>query len=160
MKEIIKSLEDLLSLHEELLILSREKTEVLKDSTADELQKLLVRERKLVRKTEQAEASRKSLTDAWYEGNGLSLENAAVTDLLERQTDPEEAKRLEQVTVKLAEVIANLKDQEKLNFALINQSMQFLKVSLDLLSPTLDNMNYGNKAKQEAPSHSVFDSKA
>ena len=54
--EIIKSLEDLVEVHEELLALSKEKTEIVKEGSIDKLQALLVTERKLVRKLEKKES--------------------------------------------------------------------------------------------------------
>lgn len=160
MNEIIKSLEDLVSVHVEILDISKEKTEVIKEGSVEKLQKLLVNERKLVRKVENNEKERKVLVDHWFENRKLSLEDATVTNMLELLDDEEDKNNLEQVTIALTKVITNLKAQEKLNLALISQSMQFVQVSLDLLSPSLKNMNYGNKPNEEEPTRSVFDSKA
>lgn len=160
MNEIIKSLEDLVNVHVEILDISKEKTEVIKEGSVDKLQKLLVTERKLVRKVETNEKDRKLLVDNWFENRKLSLEDATVTNMLELLDDEQDKNNLEQVTIALTKVITNLKAQEKLNLALISQSMQFVQVSLDLLSPSLKNMNYGNKPNEEEPTRSVFDSKA
>lgn len=160
MNEIIKSLEDLVNVHVEILDISKEKTEVIKEGSVEKLQKLLVNERKLVRKIENNEKERKELVDKWFEDRKLSLEDATVTKMLELLDDEQDKNNLEQVTIALTKVITNLKAQEKLNLALISQSMQFVQVSLDLLSPSLKNMNYGNKPNEEEPTRSVFDSKA
>ena len=158
--DLITSLEDLVELHEELVTLSKEKTEIVKEGSIDKLQALLVSEIKLVRKVEKKENIRKKLVDGWYEQHKLPLEEATITDMLERLKVEEEKQSLEHVTIALTKAMTNLKAQEKLNLALINQSMQFVQVSLDLLSPSLKNMNYGNKSSAEAPARSVFDSKA
>jgi len=147
-------------LHEELFALSKDKTEIVKEGSLDKLQALLVSERKIVRKLEQKEKIRKTLVDEWYEHHQLPLEEATITNMLERLEDEEERNSLEHVTIALTKAMTNLKAQEKLNLALINQSMQFVQVSLDLLSPSLKNMNYGNTSSAEAPARSVFDSKA
>lgn len=160
MKEIIQSLEDLVRLHEELLASAETKTEIVKDGSVEGLQALLANERKLVRKVERKEKERQTLVEAWYEERQFHAEEATVTNMLEQLEAGEDKSALEQVTAKLTNVITNLKAQEKLNLALINQSMQFLQLSLDLLSPSLKNMNYGNKSDEHAPARSVFDSKA
>ena len=69
-------------------------------------------------------------------------------------------KQLEASAVKLTEALIALKQQEQLNIALIQQSMQFVQLSLDLLSPSLTNMNYGKEQKDQPINRSVFDSKA
>lgn len=160
MNEIIKTLESLVSIHEALLVSSKEKTEIVKEGSVEKLQALLVQERKLVRKAEQVEKNRQAHVEAWYQARQLPLEDASVTNMLEQLDNEVDKSSLEQVTIKLTKVITNLKAQEKLNLALINQSMQFVQVSLDLLSPSLKNMNYGNQSNVEAPTRSVFDSKA
>lgn len=160
MNEIIKSLENLVALHDELLQFSERKTEIIKEGSIEKLQKVIVKERKLVRQVEQAEKERSSLVEAWYVANNLPLEEATVTDMLEKTTDKIETAALEEVTIKLTKAITNLKANEQLNMALINQSMQFVQVSLDLLSPSLKNLNYGDQSEGEEPGRSIFDSKA
>lgn len=56
-------------------------------------------------------------------------------------------------------VLSDLKQQEALNAELIQQSMQFIHLSLNTLEPSIQSMNYGNQ-RQEAPKRSLFDSKA
>lgn len=160
MNEIIKSLENLVAVHEELLLISEQKTVIIKEGSIEKLQKVIVKERKLTRQVEQAEKERSSLVEAWYVANNLPLEEATVTDMLEKTTDKIETAALEEVTIKLTKAITNLKANEQLNMALINQSMQFVQVSLDLLSPSLKNLNYGDQSEGEEPGRSVFDSKA
>ena len=160
MNEIIKSLENLVALHDELLQFSERKTEIIKEGSIEKLQKVIVKERKLVRQVEQAEKERSSLVEVWYVANDFPIEEATVTDMLEKTTDEHEKVALEEVTIKLTKAITNLKANEQLNIALINQSMQFVQVSLDLLSPSLKNLNYGDQSEREEPGRSVFDSKA
>ncbi|MHA6252369.1 flagellar protein FlgN [Oceanobacillus sp. CAU 1775] len=160
MNEIINSLEKLVALHEELLLFSEQKTEIIKEGSIEKIQKLIVKERKLIRQVEQAENERREVVKAWYIANNDSVEDASVTDILEKLTDKQEKEALEQVTIKLTKAITNLKANEQLNMALINQSMQFVQVSLDLLSPSLKNLNYGDQSDLEEPGRSVFDSKA
>ncbi len=162
MEKIIQALNELVSLHQELLKLSKQKTEVIKEGEVEKLQSVLVSERKLVRKLEQAETRRMQLVGEWVEKEGLTEEDPTITLILERITNEEERTKLEKVTIELTKAMTDLKAQENLNLALIDQSMQFVQLSLDLLSPSLKNMNYSNnnKPNMESPNRSIFDSKA
>ena len=64
------------------------------------------------------------------------------------------------MTIELTKAITQLKQQEQLNQALIQQSMQFVQLSLDILNPTIQTMNYGKNREDAGSKRSVFDSKA
>lgn len=74
--------------------------------------------------------------------------------------DEQSREGLEKTAVALTNVITRLKEQKQLNQALIQQSMQFVELSLDMLSPSIRNMNYGEKKSSGPKGRSVFDSKA
>lgn len=158
---IIQSLERLLKIHEDLVSISQQKTEIVKEGSIEKLQSLLVKERKTVRVIEQAEAKRKAEVEEWFSERKLSLDDATITGMLEILDDQGESEKLEKATVALTEVITRLIQQEQLNHQLINQSMQFVQLSLDTMNPSIQNMNYGNKNKElSAVKRSAFDSKA
>lgn len=162
MNELRQALTELVGLHRELLNISVEKMEGIKAGNIDSLQPLLTRERKLVRKIEQVEEIRIQLVNDWIKAEEITDAEPTITFILEQMTNETERQELEEVTIDLTKVITELKAQEKLNIALINQSMQFVQMSLDLMSPSLKNMNYSNmdKSDVEQPNRSIFDSKA
>ena len=80
--------------------------------------------------------------------------------MLDRLSNENEKLSLEKVTAKLTECIVKIKQQEQLNEALLKQSMQFVQLSLDMLNPSIKNMNYNQKQSQVMAERSVFDSKA
>lgn len=155
---IIESMEKLVKLHESLLAISEQKTEVIKAGSMDELQPLLVKERKHVQALEQMEKTRQQEVEYWFKENNLKSSDKTVTAMLALLEDQEQQQILESVTVQLTNSITNLKRQEQLNKALIQQSLQFVELSLDMMSPSLNNLNYGKKS--ESAKRSVFDSKA
>lgn len=160
-QSILEKLNKLISIHEKLLELSKEKTNIVKEGNAEKLQAKLIQERKMVLQLAQVEESRQKEVDEWFSVRGLSNEEATVTNLINNIENDEEKKLLEEKAVHLTEVVVNLKQQEQLNMALIQQSMQFVQLSIDLLSPSLKNINYSKD--KEGDSHinrSVFDSKA
>src|SRR5699024_7877763 len=144
MNELRQALTELVGLHRELLSISVEKMEGIKVGNIDSLQPLLTRERKLVQKIEQVEKIRIQLVNNWIEAEEITDAEPTITFILEQMTNETERLELEEVTIELTKVITELKAQEKLNIALINQSMQFVQMSLDLMSPSLKNMNYSN----------------
>lgn len=162
MTELRQALTELVGLHQELLSVSIEKMEGIKNGDIDNLQALLVRERKLVRKIEQVEKLRMQLVNNWLEAEKITEVDPTITFILEHMTNEAERLELEEVTIELTKVMTELKAQEKLNISLLNQSMQFVQMSLDLMSPSLKNMNYSNmdKPNVEQPNRSIFDSKA
>mgnify|MGYP001945285625 CR=1 FL=1 len=149
-------------MHERLLDCSKEKTEVIKEGSAEKLQALLAKEHQLIRLLEQTEQKRQELVENWFSQQRLpKTEERTITNMLEiiHRSDPELATKLESLTVDLTEKITELKNQEQLNRALIEQSMMFIQMSLNLLSPTIDQYNYG-QSDNKVVDRSVFDSRA
>jgi len=157
-KPMIQVLTKLVNVHKSLLENARQKTEVVKEGSVEQLQMILVKERKYIQVLEQAEAERKKEVENLQQG--LPLNNATITEILDHIPNNEEKKELENQTLALTEMITSLKQQEQLNQALIQQSMQFVQLSLDMMNPSIKNMNYGNKQETSTEKRSVFDSKA
>jgi len=154
------SLQELTMIHEELLKGSKRKTDIIKEGSTEKIQAILAEERKYIKILEQSEEKRQKEVEKWYTAKQLPLEDMTITNMLEVLTDKEAQQELEQLTIELTKTITQLKQQEQLNQALIQQSMQFVQLSLDMLSPTIHNMNYGKSQETEGSKRSVFDSKA
>jgi len=157
---IVNLLEKLIQEHEELLRLSKQKTDDIKEGQTDKLQATLVKERKVIQRIELIEEKRIEEVNKWFTSLELPLENATITEMLDRLSNENEKLSLEKVTAKLTECIVKIKQQEQLNEALLKQSMQFVQLSLDMLNPSIKNMNYNQKQSQVMAERSVFDSKA
>ncbi|MFD1849024.1 flagellar protein FlgN [Oceanobacillus bengalensis] len=158
---IIQSLEQLVLMHEELLNVSKEKTEVIKEGSVEKLQAILAKERKQIRKVEQVEDKRRVIVEEWFTSRNLSLEDMTISRILDGLEEEADKETIAAVTTKLTEVITALKQQEQLNQTLLNQSMQFVQLSLDVLQPSITKLNYGKqKNESERASRSIFDSQA
>ncbi|MFA1821341.1 flagellar protein FlgN [Virgibacillus oceani] len=157
---IIVSLEALISFHERLLGMSEQKTVLIKDGAIEELQSLLVKERKEIRLLEQAEEKRQAEVDTWFRER-QAHQDATITGMFEILTDDAEKKELEETTIKLTKMITKMKQQEELNQALLNQSMQFVQLNMSMMNPALKEINYGKQKQKATPmNRSVFDSQA
>lgn len=148
----------LTQLHKSLLTVSQAKTEALKHNGIEEMQKLLQQERKHVQAVKQIEKQRAEAAAEWFEEQGYTGQEQTVSAMLELLSG-EEKEELQRAYEALIFVLSDLKQQEALNAELIQQSMQFIHLSLNTLEPSIQSMNYGNQ-RQEAPKRSLFDSKA
>ncbi|MBN8235319.1 flagellar protein FlgN [Halobacillus kuroshimensis] len=155
---IITLMNKLTQLHKSLLTVSQTKTEALKHNETDEMQKLLQQERKHVQAVKQIEKQRTEAAAEWFKQKGHTGQDETVSAMLELHSG-EEKEELQRAYEALIFVLSDLKQQEALNAELIQQSMQFISLSLNTLEPSIQSLNYGNQ-KQEAPKRSLFDSKA
>src|SRR5699024_8449555 len=125
-KPMIQVLTKLVDVHKSLLENARQKTEVVKEGSAEQLQMILVKERKYIQVLEQAEAERKKEVENLQQG--LPLNNATITEILDHIPNNEEKKEIENQTLELTEMITSLKQQEQLNRAVHQKSMQFVQL--------------------------------
>lgn len=158
-RSVTQTLTELQSIHEELIHVSKQKTNIIKEGSVTKLQQLLRKERHYLKLLENAETKRQNEVEKWFLQQP-SLLDKTITTMLPLITDEGDHENLEKMTIALTKSITRLKQQEQLNQELIEQSMQFVQISLDLMSPTIESLNYSNKQNQKQQRRSVFDSKA
>lgn len=159
MEAIFGALEKLVELHRSLHHLSFKKTTLLKEDAIEDLQNLLAQERKITQRVERTEKSRLRAVCDWLEATHLE-DVGTISEMLQHMTDESDRQRLAHLSTVLTEVMTELKRNEDLNQALLQQSLQFVKLSLDVMAPTLKNMNYGNQTAAFSNNRPLFDSKA
>lgn len=157
---LLTTIDELIGLHKEMLQNSIMKTETLKAGQIEGLQKVLMKEQKLVLFLEKAEQSRLIQTERWFAENHKQTEEKTVTNMLAiLEAGPEQEKLAEKIMM-LTNEITNLKKQEQLNQSLLQQSLQFIQFSLNMVNPTIENFNYGTNNNTITHKKSIFDSKA
>lgn len=157
---VINYMKQLQQLHESLLSLSKRKTEVLKTNDVAGIQQLLLQEKKHIQAIEKVEKQRERSLMEWASEKDMHSREWTVSDLIE-MVDGEEKGLLQDAYEGLILVLADLKQQEKLNNELTQQSLQFINMSLDLLQPSIQSVNYGGQeASKSTAKRSIFDSKA
>ena len=155
LQPVIVIMEKLLALHEGLLKLAVKKTDIVKSGDAKELQQLTKEENKFVKAIGQLEQERLALTANIGTG-------ATISELIEKATKLE-ADKLLQLKNKLTDVIKQLQERNELNEGLLQQSLQFVQVTLNSINPEPTSVTYEGAAtgkKPAAPTRSMFDSKA
>src|SRR5699024_8953930 len=91
---------------------------------------------------------------------GIENTDKTVTVLLEQMEEGQQKREMEASVSRLIDYIVQIREVEQLNKELIQQSMTFVQLSLEMLQPNLGKMNYGKQQSSHmTPNTSVFDSK-
>jgi flagellar biosynthesis/type III secretory pathway chaperone len=143
-------LERLLKSHEELLALGERKTDVLKLGDMKALDVLLKEEDLQVKKLQMIEKERL-----------LKFANVTLGDVLE-QAVLDEKENLIHLQEKLIAAYDALKGRNQLNQELLEQSLQYINMSLSMVQPENEPATYKNPKSNPYTSNttSIFDSKA
>lgn len=161
MRELYEAMQRLVDLHVDLVEISQNKTEEIKQGDMEKLSKLLMQERKQVQLISQKESERQELVEKFFVEKNAENEEQTMTNLLAFIDDETEKVEFEKVMSALIDAIVELREIEQLNKELMEQSMQLVQLSLDMLQPSINRMNYDGKQNiQESSKRSVFDSKA
>jgi flagellar biosynthesis/type III secretory pathway chaperone len=137
-QDLITSLEKLLKLHKSLYELAVRKTEYIKVGDMDALNKIINEEQSHIIAIQQFEKKRQETVTKLLP-NRL---NPSVLECIE-MTEGHEKEKLSNLANQLNEVLFALKEKNYLNQQLVHQSLQFVNVSLSLLKPQPESMNYG-----------------
>lgn len=149
---MIDLMEKLLTFHRGLLQLAQPKTEAIKKSDIHALQQMMAKEQKYVMAIRQLESERMSLL------SHLPEEDRTVRRYAEQLEETERTKLL-RLAGDLSETIARLKEQNELNMQLLQQSLQFIHFTLDLMIPNEQDVTYDPKRTDELPPRSSFEAK-
>lgn len=156
-------MEQLTVQHEKLLEISQNKRKAIRESNTDSLVKLLTEERQLVQKLERLELARSQVVNQYVTEQGIEKNDITISEVLELVQDQELRWTLEKLVAGLIDLIVELRESEQLNKELLQQSMQFVQLSLDMIQPQAENISYGEKAKLKRTNindkKSIFDSK-
>lgn len=149
---IVTTLEKLATLHDYLYELTVRKADIVKNNSLEDLQVLTIEEKKFTKAIYQLEQQRAALS-----GDKTVLELAEEANEAERET-------LLQLRERLTNTIQNIHQQNELNQQLLNQSLQFITVTLNTLTQEPGAGTYEKSANikknNTTPTRSMFDSKA
>lgn len=163
-EKIVSILTKLERMHNSLLELAYKKTELVKVGNMDELDKMLKDEQAHVAAIEQLEQQRQMTVTEYLRAKGIALSDSpTVADVIDATETAEEKEQLEAVRNRLILVVDDLRKQNDLNQKLVFQSLQFVNVTLNLLRPQPDQINYsGNEVRgtQAVNKKTYFDSQA
>ena len=146
---LLETLDKLERMHQNLLELTKQKTEYVKVGDMDQLDALLKKEQMYVAAIETLEFQRQQQVKDYYEAKGVPLkEQITLSDVIEI-VDSQEREQLQQLREKILAVVEELKERNKLNQKLIMQSLQFVNLTLDMMSPQRHQTNTFNYSGDE-----------
>ncbi|WP_227937248.1 flagellar protein FlgN [Alkalihalobacillus deserti] len=161
-KAITQMMERLIEIHEPLHDLAVKKVEPIKKGDMKVLEAIVREEAKLAYKLQTTEMLRSKVVRTFLLEQGEAKEAVTMSDV-KRFATVEEKLQLEQLQLKLVDDVQKLKTQNEMNQELIEESLRFVNLSLDLMLPHKEDVSYDPRSRDDEPfenAHSIFDSKA
>jgi len=147
-------------IYEELLKISKSKTNTVVEGKVSELESMVKLEQALVMQFGKLEKKREELIGGLSGILKLKPEEITVSELL-KVTDSEQGKKLKECQDNLADTVSELKDINDLNAKLIQNSLDYINFSVNILtSAGASDNKYGNTgAVSEPKKRNLFDVK-
>jgi flagellar biosynthesis/type III secretory pathway chaperone len=146
--ELTSVLEQEAKLYNELLAISKNKTPVLVEGKVTELENIVKVEQSLVLQMSKLEDQRENLIGKISEAAAVKPEELTVTELI-RHVDREQGEKLEAAKNDILNATAELGNANQLNIRLINNSLDFINFSMNLIvSPGSEDNNYNVGAEK------------
>ncbi|MGG4439865.1 flagellar protein FlgN [Brevibacillus fortis] len=144
MNRLYDLLDNLIQLHKALYTLASHKKEVLLKGIVDELVAITRQEQKLIKGVTEAEAARQQVVKELTAQKGFALQEGTLAELIKLTTSAEEKMRLISCRNELSRIVTELRDANDLNQQLLEQSLSFVNMTLDLITDTPeDDFIYG-----------------
>jgi flagellar biosynthesis/type III secretory pathway chaperone len=160
---IVQCLEQLNTIHLELLSLGENKKQVIIDNNVDELNKIVSRESKLMKQIVESEQKRMNAIHDYLQQQGHSSSSAAlsISELIKLVFKADEKKALIDAQSALLETLVKLKKMNDINQQLIGQSLQYINFSLDIIAPSENEATYHKPNQQKGyQKPGMFDTRA
>lgn len=144
--ELIRAMEQLIQLNRSLYALQVKKTDIVKKGDMEAFQQLQKDEQKHLAAIQKVDHNRQTAVA----NLAPTLEHPTVTDCLPYISKVEQQKL---VTLKnqLVAILTDLHEQNNLNQQLIQQSLEFINLSVNLLLPQQQEINYGPPTNKKQP---------
>lgn len=163
LEAILTNMDQLEKLHRSLLRIANDKTNRIKQNDISALDQLLKDEQAHLAAILQTESAREQAVIRFFTEQGRPVPlHPSISDVLELTEEPDHT-RLKEAKDRLLQAIHELKWQNDLNQKLTYQSLQFVNLSLDMVRPRTDSVNYSKKEIQgnaKTPDLTSFDSHA
>ncbi|RLQ96793.1 flagellar protein FlgN [Falsibacillus albus] len=158
--QLIESLEKLSALHQSLLHLAEKKTEVIKVGDISGLNDLIKDEQTHIKAIEMMNERRQHAANALQKQH--QLKEATISAIIPKLDGPLQMKA-HTLQNKLTEQLISLKEINELNQQLLEQSLQYVWLNLDLMTGDINSSGYSKTLHEESSqstNHTLFESKA
>lgn len=159
---LLNSLDKLEKMHKSLLKLAYHKTDLIKDGDMEALDQTLKDEQAHVLAISQLEQQRQKAVTDYFKAKGFASSGSnTVAQVIEAASTQDEKDALKESSDRLVNLIDSLKQQNELNQKMIYQSLQYVNMTLDLMRPEQNQVNYSkNEARGSYMPKTNFDSQA
>lgn len=147
---LIQTLDKLVKLHQSLHEVAKKKTEAIKIGDMDALKQIMKDEQAHIMSIQKLEEARVTISKQMVP----TIPDPTVMDCV-RFLDLQDAGKVSEIANHLKEIIMNLTETNSLNQQLLQQSMQFVNVSLNLLKPTQKSINYGKPSGNNIQTNAI-----
>ncbi|WP_157737771.1 flagellar protein FlgN [Aneurinibacillus soli] len=162
--DIIEILERLIAEHERMLKLGNHKKEVLITGKIDELARVVQFESRCISTIQSLELERERQISLYLMQRGIRKETCYLSDLIELESNSDIKLELARCQMQLGNLVKELQELNHLNQRLIEQSLEFVNMSLEEMTAPPDAPTYQNTRKNihnpYKATRGYFDSKA
>lgn len=160
---MIQEMQKMTDLHDQLLEIAEQKSEVLVRNQVSELTKFVSQENKLVKQIGEREQDFVAAAASFIRSKGIEpTANITMDDIIKLLFNPEEKESLIEVREQLLDRVDQLKAKNSRNQKLIEMSLAYIDLTLDLMTGSEQDVVY-HKPDTQAPSKKklgIFDAKA
>ena len=160
--ELMNILDKQAAVYNELLCLSRKKTDAVIKNDLDAIREITSAENELIGKVGRMDKERAILTDDIAGVLAASDKDMTIEYLIELINDQPESAELKEIAVKLRDVITELKEVNDKNRELIQHSLDYIDFSLNSIrsASSVDSAFYTPAGEDFSDGQSFFDSKS
>ncbi|MFV9510515.1 flagellar protein FlgN [Tepidibacillus sp. LV47] len=162
---LMNVMRDLYQAHTEMLEIAKNKKQILIEGNIEELSRIMNVESQWVKRVGKLEDERIAAVEQLLKEKGIVLQEVTMNDLVKMMTSPQEKEQLQQIRLKLTEVIQEIQKLNDLNSLLIQQSLDYISNSIEtVMGEPKNSYTYGNpisvKPQTVGSRRGFFDQKA
>jgi flagellar biosynthesis/type III secretory pathway chaperone len=161
---LVQALQEQRSIQNELLEIAQQKKGAIVRNDLELLNRLVNREAKLIRNSGEAEHKRQHEMSRYIVGKGYRPDaSITMSDMVKIVFNAEEKTALQNLQAELLDLTGRLKEANDLNQQLIEQSLQFINFTLDILTGSPEDDAVYHHPDQQYTAHKragLFDTKA
>lgn len=157
---------DLIGQHRQLLELGKQKKSALIKGDLDRLSGVIQEESRVIREISQLESERQKEVSRFLDQKNIHVDSITMSDIIDMVDDERQKNMLRTVQEELYGVMAELRELNQLNRELIEQSLDYVNYSLELMTEEDPSVTYHKPDQGDArkgkgkPGGSIFDTKA
>jgi flagellar biosynthesis/type III secretory pathway chaperone len=162
---LVKVLQEILATNLEVHNLENRKKETLIKGDMEELSSIVNEETRLIRLLGKLEEDRSLVVKQLAKEANLPSSDPTLRELLSHVKDPVDRNRLEELQLQLVSLMKEIQQVNELNQQLIQQSLDYINYTIDLITDAPDEQVYQKPLQRESvtyhqPKRSLFDTKA